>query len=80
MSQVQIAKWGNSLALRVPKDEALRAGLTEGTRVDVKTRADGSIIIKKAKKRYTLEELVAGMTPERQHPSLDDAPRGKEML
>jgi antitoxin MazE len=80
MSQVQIAKWGNSLGVRIPKDEALRAGFTEGTRVDVETRADGSIIIKKAKKRYTLEELVAGMTPERQHPSLDDAPRGKEML
>jgi len=33
--QVRVARWGNSLGLRIPKDIALRAGLREGTRVDV---------------------------------------------
>jgi antitoxin MazE len=80
-AQIQISKWGNSLGLRVPRDVAAKAGLSEGTRVELQARADGSILIKKAKRRYTLEELLAGMTPERQHPLLlDDAPRGHEML
>ncbi len=77
--RVQLAKWGNSLGLRVPKDVAEQAGLTEGTKVDIEAREDGSVIIRKAKKRYTLEELVAGMTPDKAHPPLiDDEPRGSE--
>ncbi len=77
--RVQIAKWGNSLGLRVPKDIAAQAGLTEGSRVDVEARADGSVVIRKAQRRYTLEELVAGMTPDKAHPPLiDDEPRGSE--
>jgi antitoxin MazE len=77
--RVQISKWGNSLGLRVPRDVAAQAGLTEGTKVDVEARDDGSIVIRKAQRRYTLEELVAGMTPDKAHPSLiDDEPVGRE--
>lgn len=77
--QVQIAKWGNSLGLRVPRDVAARAGLTEGTRVDVEAQSDGAIVIRKSTRRFTLEELIAGMTPDKQHPALiDDEPRGSE--
>ncbi|MEJ1967580.1 MAG: AbrB/MazE/SpoVT family DNA-binding domain-containing protein [Rhizomicrobium sp.] len=77
--RVQIAKWGNSLGLRVPKDVAEQAGLREGTRVDVEAREDGSVVIRKAHRRYTLEELIAGMTPDKAHPPLiDDEPRGNE--
>ncbi len=78
--RVQISKWGNSLGLRVPKDIAEQVGLHEGTRVDVEARDDGSVVIRKAVKRYTLEELVAGMTPDKAHPSWDDPPRGEELL
>jgi antitoxin MazE len=78
--QVQIAKWGNSLGLRVPRDVAARAGLTEGTRVDVEARGDGAIVVTKSNRRFTLEELVAGMTPDKEHPSWDDPPRGEEIL
>jgi len=38
--QVQVARWGNSLGLRIPKDIALRAGLREGVRVDVEAEGD----------------------------------------
>ena len=33
--QVRVARWGNSLGLRIPIDIAQRAGLREGARVDV---------------------------------------------
>jgi antitoxin MazE len=78
--QVQIAKWGNSLGLRVPRDVAARVGLTEGARVDVEASEDGRIIITRSRRRFTLEELLAGMTPEREHTLEDDAPRGEEII
>ncbi len=78
-TQVQIAKWGNSLGLRVPRDLAARIGLTEGTRVDVEARGD-RLVVTKSNRRFTLDELLAGMTPERQHRAEDDAPRGDEIL
>ena len=78
-TQVQIAKWGNSLGLRVPRDLAARLGLTEGSRVDIEARGDG-LVVRKSNRRFTLDELLAGMMPEREHRALDDTPRGAEIL
>lgn len=79
-TQVQIAKWGNSLGLRVPRDIAARVGLTEGARVDIEATRDGRIVISRSRRRFTLEELLAGMTPEREHTLEDDGPRGEEII
>jgi len=78
--QVQIAKWGNSLGLRVPRDVAARVGLTEGARVDVEASDDGRIIITRSRRRFTLDELLADMTPEREHQLEDDGPKGEEIV
>jgi antitoxin MazE len=78
--QVQVAKWGNSLGVRVPRDVAARVGLTEGARVDIEASDDGRIIITRSRRRFTLEELLAGMTAEREHPLEDDGPRGEEII
>jgi antitoxin MazE len=78
--QIQITKWGNSLALRVPRDIAARAGFSEGARVDIEADDAGRIIVTRSRRRFTLEELLKEMTPEREHPLDDDAPRGDEML
>ena len=78
--QVQIARWGNSLAVRVPRDVAARAGLTEGARVDIEASDDGRIIISRSRRRFTLDELLTEMTPEREHHLEDDTPRGEELL
>ena len=68
--QVQVARWGNSLGLRIPKDIALRAGLREGARVDVETEGD-RIIIAPAQPRYVLAELLKGITPEAMREAFD---------
>jgi antitoxin MazE len=78
--RVQIAKWGNSLGLRVPRDVAARVGLTEGARVDIEASDDGRIIITRSRRRFTLDELLAGMTPEREHHLEDDDPKGEEII
>jgi antitoxin MazE len=41
--QVVLARWGNSLGLRIPKDIVSRTGLSEGARVEV--AAEGNRII-----------------------------------
>jgi antitoxin MazE len=79
-TQVQIAKCGNSLGLRVPRDVAGRVGLTEGSRVDIEACDDGRIIVTRSRRRFTLAELLRGMTPEREHQLEDDAPVGEEFL
>ena len=61
--QVRVARWGNSLGLRIPKDIAGRAGLCEGARVEVEAEGD-RIIITPARRRYVLADLLKGMTPQ----------------
>jgi antitoxin MazE len=60
--QIQVAKWGNSLALRLPKQLAARVGITEGTRVDVTTE-DSRIVVRVDRPVYRLEELLRGLKP-----------------
>ncbi len=79
-ARLKISKWGNSLGLRVPKDIAARVGLTEGARVDIEADAKGRIVITRSRRRFTLAELLAGMTRGRQHRLEDDGPKGEEML
>ena len=67
--QLRVSKWGNSLGLRVPREVAARAGLREGTRVEIEGFADGRIVVTPSRRRLTLDELLAGMTPEREHPA-----------
>ena len=54
--------------------------MTEGARVDIEASDDGIITITRSRRRFTLDELLAGMTPEREHPLEDDGPSGAEMI
>jgi antitoxin MazE len=46
---LQIAKWGNSLALRIPADYVRRVGIKEGDRVETSLTIDGGILIRAVK-------------------------------
>jgi antitoxin MazE len=76
----RISRWGNGLAIRLPRDLAARAGLTEGSRVAIDATDDGRIVISRSRRRFTLDELLREMTPERQHLLEDDPPRSAELL
>lgn len=58
--QVQVAKWGNSLALRLPKELSTRLGIVDGTRVDL-TADDSRIVISVDRPVYSLDELLRGV-------------------
>ena len=76
--QVHVARWGNSLGVRLPKEIAARAGLREGSRVEV--TADGErVVLSLARPVYTLTELLVGTTPEAMHEAFDwGDDRGRE--
>ena len=45
---LQVAKWGNSLAMRLPADVVRRFGLREGDSVDAQLTIDGALTIRPA--------------------------------
>jgi antitoxin MazE len=80
MPKAQMAKWGNSLAIRIPKDVAQQARLQEGDAIEIKA-GNGRIEVRRAERIPTLEELVAQITPENRHPETDWGPEvGREKI
>jgi antitoxin MazE len=76
--QVQVARWGNSLGVRIPKHLVERGGLREGARVEIEAEA-GRIVITCARARDRLAELLQGMTPEAMREAFDWGPqKGRE--
>jgi antitoxin MazE len=61
-----IQRWGNSLAIRIPKAFALEAGLQENTEVEIGIRG-GTLVVRPARKNWRLDELVAGITSSNIH-------------
>lgn len=62
---VKIQKWGNSLALRIPKKVLENLGLKEGIEVVLLEKADSfeikPINKERLKKKYSLDELLVGI-------------------
>ena len=77
--QTTIQKWGNSLALRIPKAFAQQSRLTQGSAVSLALE-NGSVVMKPLKRRkLSLAGLVAKMTPRNRHEEVEwGQPRGKE--
>jgi antitoxin MazE len=66
-----VARWGNSLAIRLPQHLAKEIQLNEGVEVDLVV-IDGNLVIKpRIRKRYSLEELIAAITPENLHTEIE---------
>ncbi len=80
--RAQLKKWGNSLALRVPARLLAELDLSENSIVDLRVE-DGRLIIAPVQRRkwkYSLEELLAGVSEENIHPETHrGSPAGEEM-
>ena len=67
----QVGKWGNSLAVRIPGSYAKDLDLKEGTELDV-TVVDGGLLLRARRPAaFTLDELLAQITPENIHGETD---------
>ena len=72
-------KWGNSLAIRVPKSVALQVGLKEQDDLEIEVQ-DGNVVLKPHVRRvYRLEDLVKQITAKNVHGETDTGtPVGRE--
>lgn len=79
MASQVVGKWGHSLGVRIPASIARQAHLEEGTRITV-TIVEDSIVIRPRKTKYTLDELLEGMTIDNVHSEIDmGLPVGNEV-
>ena len=75
-----VAKWGNSLAVRIPRTIVTEARLAEGDRLSFDLAGDGSIVLRSERRKYSLDQLVAAIKPRNRHSESDwGAPKGKEV-
>ncbi len=66
-----VQKWGNSLALRIPRSVARDSHLHQGSVVDIVLIA-GKIVVKpKRQRHYTLAQLLKGVTRRNRHAAYD---------
>jgi antitoxin MazE len=78
--KTRILKWGNSLALRIPKPYAEEARLAEDSPVDVTVRNGRLVVVPIAEPLFTLEDLVSEITPENRHTETEmGTPVGNEI-
>jgi antitoxin MazE len=78
--QTKIKKWGNSLALRIPKLLALDVNLKQNELVNLSIDKDSIIITPIGEKEYSLEKLLKGVTKNNLHGEFNTgAPVGKEV-
>jgi len=69
--KTRVQKWGNSLALRIPKSFANEVGLQKETPVEV-SLTDGKLVITPiSKPKPTLKQLLAKVTQENLHREVD---------
>jgi len=67
----KVQRWGNSLALRIPKAFALDAQLENDSIVEISV-VDGQIIVKPVSApSWSLEELLAGINKKNIHHEID---------
>ncbi|HYX30713.1 MAG TPA: AbrB/MazE/SpoVT family DNA-binding domain-containing protein [Pyrinomonadaceae bacterium] len=77
--KTQVQKWGNSLAVRIPKSFAHESKISEGSTVEV-SLDDGRIVVEPISEEYDLRELLAKITKKNIHEEIFSAgPLGKEV-
>ena len=72
--KTRLRKWGNSLALRIPKSLAIEAGLKSNASVEL-SLDDGKLVITPIiKPKWTLKQLLAQVTDKNAHREIDTGP------
>jgi len=75
----KVQRWGNSLAVRIPKVILDDLNMKEGSDISISVE-NNTIKIILIKKKPTLEELISKITPENKHDEVDwGKPEGAEI-
>jgi antitoxin MazE len=74
-----VRKWGNSLALRIPRAIAAEAGLEDGTAADVRIER-GAMVARPLTPKLSLAQLLRKVTKHNLHREVSSgARRGREV-
>ena len=78
--KTKLSKWGNSLALRLPKQFVESRHLSEGVDMEISEERDG-FFVRASPEKLTLAELLQAVRPENLHGETlaDEAPQGREI-
>ncbi len=77
--ETRIQKWGNSLAVRIPKPIAAQLGLANHSSVEFSLRGTELVITPVKRPDLKLADLLAGVTEDNLHGEIDTgAAVGKE--
>ena len=77
--RTRIQKWGNSLALRIPKSFATEAGLQKETSVEISLVNRKLVITTIAEPKPTIKQLMANVTEANLHREVNTgSPIGNE--
>jgi antitoxin MazE len=72
--RARVQRWGNSLALRIPKSFATETHLDNGAEVDL-ALVDGRLVVTPiTPATYELKDLLEAITPESLHGEVDTGP------
>ncbi len=72
--RTRIQRWGNSLAVRIPRPFADETGLEQGSEVDL-TLHEGAIVVRPCRhSAASLDQLLAGITDANIHGEVDWGP------
>ena len=78
---VIIKKWGNCLAVRLPKALADSCHLSEGAAVEPEKTRGGILLKPVCRRKHTLKEMLAKMKGPNPHGEIDiGGPVGREIL
>jgi antitoxin MazE len=78
--KAQMVKWGNSLAVRIPKPVAEEARLREGDALEIEA-TEGRVELRRVSRMPTLAKLVSQITPENRYAEIaTGAEVGKEVV
>jgi len=72
--KAKVQRWGNSLALRIPKAFAEEMGLTAGSSVDMSLVGGGLLVEPAPEHPLGLEDLLEGVTQANLHAAVDSGP------
>ncbi len=71
--RTRVQKWGNSLAVRIPKPLAEGAGLLASSEVEVSLEM-GEVRLRPVRPRWKLDQLLAGVKKKNLHSEVDSGP------
>ena len=72
--RAQIQKWGNSLALRIPRSFAAESNIQQGSEVELSLEEGSLVITAVTRPEYALDALLSEVTADNLHGEIDTGP------